>query len=199
MRNSFFRALIGLALVTAVTFESIAQKLDNEAYVKQNLALVDARVRSIDKEFFVKELLWVDFGKSGEVADSVDFQDEEFADDGIGNDLVKGDGIYTSLKQYEHNANISYNEELTPISVMKEVITDNEFLYENSLQDYMANYSKPGTFSQAKFYAVVVCDVSVCICKLQCLSCNNCFSGVPGYTSAICLKLKNCKVEVGWK
>ena len=57
MRNSFFGALMGLVLVTAVAFESIAQKHDNEAYVKQNLALVDARVRSIDKEFFVKELV----------------------------------------------------------------------------------------------------------------------------------------------
>lgn len=198
MRNSFVRTLSGLVLLTAVAFESAAQENDTEAYYKQNLALVDARVRSINKEFFVKELLWVDFGKSGVVADTMDFQDEGFADDGQGNDPVKGDGVYTSLKQYEHNANISYNEELTPISVMAEVVTDKEFLYENSLNDYLGTYIKPGTGTQGKFLVSVTCDVSVCLCKLQCYSCLHCFGPPLAPTSAICMKLKNCKLTIGF-
>ena len=57
---------------------------------------MDARVRSVDKEHYVKELILIDFKKTIALPEAFESFDSPFIDNGNGFDKVAGDGVYTS-------------------------------------------------------------------------------------------------------
>jgi hypothetical protein len=165
--------------------------------VKQNVAFTDARVRSLDENFFVRELHLVDFSRTMELPDLFEFDEVVFNDNGLGYDERERDGIYTSAQKFEHTENVTYQGQGVSKSVLKSCLADPGFLYREELMNYME--SSENMLSAQKIKVKFDCDVYICNCNTcKCISCGwpiflppNIFIGVVRH----CFKMMNCHIE----
>ena len=169
-----------------------------DLYFRQNVAIVDALIRSIDKEHYVKELLLKDFKRTTAIPELFEFDNTIFSDNGYGYDKRAGDGLYTSTDIFLHNNQVPYKQTDTEISVTNNSIVDKTFLYKNELSNYLKNYPTSG----AKFTIKYDCDIWMCSCNT--CSCKTCWTPILGPNGSVigvvrhCLKIKNCHFEVTW-
>ncbi len=170
-----------------------------DLYFRQNVAIVDALIRSIDKEHYVKELLLKDFKKTIAIPELFEFDNTIFSDNGYGYDKRAGDGLYTSTDIFLHNNQVPYKQTDTEISVTNNSIVDKAFLYKNELSSYLQTYSTSGS----KFTIKFDCDSYICSCN-SC-SCRTCWTPILSPTGTLigvvkhCLKIINCHWEIGWE
>jgi len=173
-----------------------ASKEDITMYFKENVAIVDARVRSVDKEHYVRELIMIDFKKAIALPEAFEFFDSPFIDNGKGFDKIAGDGVYTSSNNYLHNEKVPYLNSATERSVTGQALADIAFSHKNELQNYLSSIA-------SKFVVSLDCDIYTCHCN-SC-PCKTCWmpiigpgGGVIG-TVTYCLKIKNCHFTIGWE
>lgn len=174
---------------------------DTSLYIKENVAIVDAIIRSIDQGHYVKELFIYDFKKAIQIPAIFEFDNVVFTDNGLGYDAVAGDGIYTSSEQYMHSNSIPYQNGALRRSVMESCIIDVNFNQKAGLESYLNSYVTPA--AQGKIKISYDCDIWVCNCS-SC-SCKTCGwpiigpgGGYLGYVQH-CLKIKNCHFEIVWE
>ena len=78
---------------------SLSENFD-DTFIAENISIFDARVRSLDKSTYVKELYIINFSETSWGISDVGFKGELFKDDGKGNDLKANDNIYTSVEKF---------------------------------------------------------------------------------------------------
>ena len=89
--------ILGLLLFSTSLF---AQKESNEwteEYIKHNIAFTNITARVISSDLYVCEIRVTDYSKSLPMPDGFGLNKVTFSDNGEGNDLVKGDGVYSSM------------------------------------------------------------------------------------------------------
>ena len=191
-------ALSGFCLFTSKINSQTSK--DSVLYFKENVALIDALVRSVDREHYVKEMYFKDFNGSMKLPDIFEYDGVAFNDNGLGYDLNANDGIYTSVAQYLHSSKVPYQSHTNARSVLENSIVDFRFAHKSGLADFLTSYNVPGGSGKIKFS--FDCDVYVCSCS-SC-SCRTCWATIVsptgGYLGMVthCLKVVNCHISVGW-
>ncbi len=92
----YFASLLLLASQLQAQKQSVEW---SETYIRENVAFTSIKGRSVSVENFVYEIKVTDFNKSISMPVGFGLNGIVFSDDGLGNDLVKGDGVYTSREQ----------------------------------------------------------------------------------------------------
>ncbi|RYY86793.1 MAG: hypothetical protein EOO15_13510 [Chitinophagaceae bacterium] len=179
-----------LILCLGVCTGSFAQKSagDEQLYFKQHVALTDARVRVVAKGQLVREIVLADFSKTQKIAPAFGLNNDVFLDDGKGNDLKAGDGVYTSTDIYPGTEKTAGLEEGATRSTLDKPVVDPGFSHQAELEKYFsADQSATG-----KVGISLTCDMVWCNCASNC-RCRACdVSWLPHR----CFELKNCSVTV---
>ena len=106
-------------------------------YILKNVAATDAKIRSLNEDSYVRILVVKDFDGSIELPLIFGMGDDIFYDDGTKNDLIAGDGVFTSEASYEHTASIPYMADAIERSVINSPITSGEtFQHTEALAEY---------------------------------------------------------------
>ena len=168
--------------------------LSENHFLKQNVAFADARVRSISESEYVREIVLVDFSRSGKMPSSVIFHGTTFFDDGSYNDMKENDGIYASAAVFSHSESLPYEKDVIVKSVMEQVVIDSEFQYRDRIE-HMANvYSKPGN---SKGIARVGGEIGI-TCDIEFNTCG-CRADRWGWCNCCCFTISNCKTVIAVK
>lgn len=169
-------------------------ELASSKFLRQNISIFDARVRSTSKAQYVRELLLPNFSDKPWDKTSIGFDGYLFEDNGLKNDLIKNDGIYTSVDQFYHNDKVPFLEGELVRSVLEMPIVSPEFIQTEALQDFAYKYEldRPGAPNGrvAGPVATIECDVK--ICSTGCIA-DWIWSGFG------CVCVSNCKVKFGWE
>ncbi len=190
-----------MSIISALLFQACNKKKETEAtnpktvpspsdnvFFKNNIAFYDARIRSISKTNFVREIFLVNMSDQEWKKTELTFEDVQFKDDGTGNDLKANDGIFTSVITFPHDNKIVYNENQLIKSVLSNPVVSPQYKYRNQLEQFGNSYNLRKIPSRADIgwggpVATIECDVEwVCGCWNTC--CGPVFS--------------NCHVVFGW-
>jgi hypothetical protein len=90
---------IGLLLSSITLFAQNGSKKWTEEYIQQNIAFTKFTARVVTSDFYVCEITVTDINKSIPMPEGFGLNDVSYADNGVGNDLIKGDGVYSSVDQ----------------------------------------------------------------------------------------------------
>lgn len=162
-----------------------------ERFFDQNVAFADARVRSVSRKKYIREIVLVNFSEFNKMPASVIFDGTTFFDDGSFNDLTAYDGIYTSAAIFNHSERVPYYEDLTLRSVMEETIIDYKFKHRSKLDKITDTYVKPRSSSNGIYKLLVVtmeCDIKYGTC--------GCRADEYGWCDCCCIRLTNCRISV---
>ncbi|MFZ1527418.1 MAG: hypothetical protein WAT19_01625 [Ferruginibacter sp.] len=69
-------------------------------YIKKSVAITKTAAREISKTEYVVELTLTDYAGTQKLPTGFGLKNAVFVDDGIGNDLKAGDGVYTSKEKF---------------------------------------------------------------------------------------------------
>lgn len=151
MKNQeiFFRCLAFLVVSIIFTgcdleagFEEEEVQSEPGEFIEHNVAFVDARIRSISEEEYVREVVLMNFSDDNNMPPSIIFEGTTFFDNGSFNDLSSSDGIYTSAAIFKHDEEMPYKENMNIKSLMNEVIIDKHFQHKDQLEKAIDEYSK---------------------------------------------------------
>jgi hypothetical protein len=124
-----------------VALKSQAQKQIGEwteEYLKQNIALTKIKARVVSPDFYVCEITITDFNKKLPLPEGFGMKGLVFSDNGTGNDLVKGDRVYSSTEQ------IKFLNGQPKILEKKSIYYDENFQYKPSLDSDNGSQTKIG-------------------------------------------------------
>ncbi|WP_066441182.1 choice-of-anchor X domain-containing protein [Chryseobacterium sp. CCH4-E10] len=180
LKIKFMRKLFkftSIIMLFIANFISAQQKID-ETFIKENIAIMDARILSLSEKEFTKQLIVSNFSEENKLPSQLNFLDEEFFDDGKNNDEVAGDGIYTSKQTFLHSERVPYVKTEKSYSVLDHIIIDKNFKKTESLEK-----KKKGASSFGGPTATLDCDIKwVCGCMSSCC----------GFI------VSNCHFTIGW-
>jgi hypothetical protein len=179
-----------IALILAGIFVCDTAELVAQSYFQKNVAITNARVRSLNATTYVRELLLVDFAKQEPLMGSFGFRTDGFFDDGQGNDAKAGDGIYTSRNTYEHSGSVPYLREQPVRSVVSGPITDYAFLHDQALNNNIQGGGGKTALAAGPGIKVKLVRCS-CPQECRCLACD------WGWTNW-CLAVEEVEIEIGW-
>jgi hypothetical protein len=166
--------------------------LSENQFLKQNVAFADARVRSISETACVKEIVLIDFSKSGRLPSSMIFDGTTFFDDGSYNDLQASDGIYASAAIFNHSERVPYDKELPVRSVMEQIVIDADFQFKDRMEYIAAVYSMPINMREPRKAEGDLSFIRIkVICDLEFGTCG-CRADRWGLCSCCCFYVGNC-------
>jgi len=171
---------------------SLSENFD-DTFIAENISIFDARVRSLDKSTYVKELYIINFSETSWGISDVGFEGQLFKDDGKGNDLKANDNIYTSVEKYSFNSNVQYDEKFQVKSVMVDYIVSPEFKHSEKLAEFVKNYSNSSVIGNASAKGKVGGSVK---CKIKAVS-SGCIADWI-WSGFGCLQLSGCTIEINW-
>jgi len=160
----------------------------SSTYLHENVALYDRFIRSLDSNEYVIELEFMDFDGSATLPSVLSFEGLEYFDDGTGNDLTSGDGVYTSEVPHSHNISYPYDANNLHYSISDEFMANPAFLYKYELE----NDTDRGSIVKIK----LECDFGTCECSVSWCTCLACvWWDAPG-----CITYTNCRggIEIGY-
>lgn len=169
----------------------------NDAF-KRNVSIFDARVRAIDNEGFVKELVFADFSGGKVLGDAIIFDGLAFTDNGKFFDLKAGDGIFTAVEKTVYNGVIT-TESLTRrqvLSVLEAPIVDPSFQQMSQLTDFTLQYTDRQVASGPN--ARVKGPVATLECDVE-FGTKGCRAQQWGWCDSCCITISNCKAKIGWE
>lgn len=171
-------------------------------FIKENVSFVDARIRSINLNKYVREIVLNNHSTLKMMPSSLIFEDTYFVDDGSYNDLKSSDGIYTSTNNLEYNGIIKYDEYNNIISVMDEIIVDKNFKYKDQLKKLYSIKIKPNTMKKDIGINGNGSGNKVSIIQVECeiaFGTSGCRAERWGWCSSCCFTISNCsKITFGW-
>ncbi len=148
-----------------------------EDYFKRNIAITDVKARNVGIDKFVIEMSLIDFNKSSSLPEGFGFNHNiTYADNGKEYDLIKGDGIYTSIQTFSF-------EELIKMGGTK-ISGDPKFYIDEKFQ-YIAEIEQKPTFGIR-----IKCEFELC-CPCVGGSCPAC-----DWFGWKCWNAKKCEVEI---
>lgn len=169
---------------------------ESVSFFKENMSIFDARVRTLNESFFVKELYIANFADRSWDKSEIGFDNTLFKDNGEGNDLIANDGIFTSVEKFNFNDKIVYDKEVELKSVMNKMITSPSFKHTKKLNDLKAEYrintiyeAEDGLTGRDGPKAELTCDVE--ICSSGCIA-DWIWEGFG------CICVSNCTATIGW-
>lgn len=166
------------------------QPVGYEQFFKQNMAIFDARVRSINENNYVRELYLPNFSAQAWEKNGVGYEGVLFRDNGEANDLVANDGIFTSTVTFAHDARFPYNAAKTLISVMERPVVSEEFVQQEALNQLELSYDLRKNQAQSRVFEIT-CDVRIVPCPNTSWY-NTSLFGEP------CVEFSNCSVTIGF-
>jgi hypothetical protein len=147
MKKVFFYFATSLLAVSAFMFScqkesstDITAKTE-QSLLKENLAILDLRVRTLDKDMYVKEVVLQNFSSEPFKKDFLTIKGKNYSDDGTSNDLIAGDGIFTSSEQYSFDNIVKFDKNQTIRSLSGRPIVDPEFKNIPELRKIIESYS----------------------------------------------------------
>lgn len=163
------------------------------ADTSKNLTVYDVRIRSIDENNYVKEMLIIDFDQNG-LTESVGYKDYYFVDNGEGNDKVAGDGVYTTTTTFKHDNQTPFEKVGTSKSILEKPILNTGFdkvtqitafgkTYKFRDDTWMADAGPEWIFNFS-------CDVSFGTC--------GCRAHSWGWCDCCCIGFSNCRTGVNF-
>ncbi|MFN7118092.1 MAG: hypothetical protein ACK4TA_14925 [Saprospiraceae bacterium] len=153
--------------------------------------MFDARIHSLNQEEYVRELVFVSFSDDAQMPAIIAFDGVAFSDNGEQMDRVAGDGIYTSVEKFKHDARIPFLADQMLRSVMENPIVDPTFKHSKALADYSAAYTLRANEVQSRILEVT--------CPIK-FGTNGCRAEQWGWCSNCCFSIDfdNCTVTVGF-
>lgn len=164
--------------------------LKKEEFFKKNMAVFDARIRSIDDSKYVRELYLPNFSNDTWGEDEIGFDGEVFIDNGEINDQAPNDGIFTSVNTFNHDSRIPYFEDKKLRSVLSKVIVSPDFIQDEALNELELNYDLRKGQIQSRVLRVT-CDIVFRDCPNEYWY-NTTIFGEP------CVYLEECSVTFGF-
>lgn len=173
--------------------DELKAPVSQNQFFKENVSFVDARVRSLNLNEYVREVILVNHSKLNMMPSSLIFKDTYFVDNGSFSDLKANDGIYTSSDKFEYNRVVTYDENST-VSVMSEIVVDRTFKYKDELKNLYAIKLNPserknigvngnGAVNKVSFVSVE-CDIE--------FGTNGCRAERWGWCNSCCYTISNC-------
>jgi hypothetical protein len=161
---------------------------------QENVVFFDARVRALNEQKFIKEVVVVDFSPGKNlVQEVVMYNNMAYVDNGSFFDLRAGDGVFTSVEAFIYTETITPElvRGTAPVSVLRAPIVNVAFNKKQELASYARTYQvkgrRPG--SNPTGLIEVECEVSS--------GGTNCPAVHWGLCSSCCIIISNCKVTVG--
>jgi hypothetical protein len=177
------------------TKEETFQKMspaESKLFFLRNVSIFDARIRTIDENYFAREVYLKNFSKQNWNETLIEFTGFLFEDLGRGNDLVANDGIFTSVEKFNFNTKVVYNSKQLIRSVMQNPIVSPEFSKNEELQQFSKEYVMKGNIANKTTVggtATITCDVK--IVSSGCIA-DWVWDGFG------CIGVSNCSATVGW-
>ena len=104
-------------------------------YWANNVAILDMRIRTVSATVYTREIVIRDFDGTIELVAGFGFGPDFFADDGQGNDLVAGDGVFSSERCYPHNPAMPFVALNAVTSALETIILDTQFQHTEQLEN----------------------------------------------------------------
>ncbi|TRX71021.1 hypothetical protein [Carboxylicivirga sp. M1479] len=161
----------------------------SEQFFKENIAIFDARIRTIDENTFVREVYLKNFSSEPWDKTSIGFTGYLFEDNGKGNDIIANDGLYTSVEMFVFDDKFEFNEDIDILSIMEKPIITSDFIQTKALQKFSNGYSERTQKLKAGGTATITCDVKVV--STGCIA-DWIWDGFG------CIEFSNCSVTIGW-
>ncbi|MEN8138255.1 MAG: hypothetical protein ABFR62_07470 [Bacteroidota bacterium] len=159
----------------------ISETLSQSEFIKENVAVNDARYRSVSNQFYVKEIVLINFSKDkskNQMPETLTSNGTSFFDDGSYNDITANDGIYTSAAKFYHDESRPFVKDGTINSVMFEsYIIDTSFKHSDKLSSLNSKKS-----------IGIECDIEFGTC--------GCNADDWGWCDCCCFSLSNCKASL---
>ncbi|NOU19653.1 MAG: hypothetical protein HOO91_19015 [Bacteroidales bacterium] len=162
-----------------------------EEFSKKNVAFYDARIRSINKTSYVRELYFKNFSDEPLRVQTTYFNEDIFVDNGQGNDLVANDGVFTSTEVFSHDTRIPYDSFNSVRSVLKAPVVHPNFQQSIKLAAHESNYSIRKRPNNQKIMEVT-CDIT-----FGGGGCNACDWFGGGWCN-YCFRLSDCSITIGF-
>ncbi len=169
-------------------------EVESADFFKKNISIYDARVRSINEQNYVKELYLANFSSEQWDKKSIGFEGLLFEDNGLGNDLIANDQIFTSVNEFPHTSNVQFVENNKARSVLNTPIISPEFIRKTELEilsnEYTLNRETNSSNRLSGPVATLECDVE--ICSSGCIA-DWVWDGFG------CVSVSNCRAKIGWE
>jgi hypothetical protein len=183
--------LFGMVLIF-LGYRSYAQFTSD--FFAKNVAIVAATERSISEKEYVRQIRLKIFEgtQTGPIVIGNDAYG--FVDDGTGNDLVSGDGIYTTVNSFPYTDANAFNPEAPEKSVLSAAIVNRNFGHREELKEFLNdNPPVPGADG---LEISLECDVTWCSCSSKCGGCYVSWGARRGCVP--CPKFTDCKLTITW-
>lgn len=170
---------------------SVAE-MKNISY-NENVALFDSRIKAVDPQHYIKELVFADFSGKGILGELVNFEGMAFVDNGQRFDATAGDGVFTAVEKTPYNEVVKAGS-LTgsqPKSLLQAPIVGPTFKRMAELAAYQAsharNYVSSGSNAGARLAQLIICRAYWTI--------NTCYASRWGLCDGACCVTISCVVE----
>ena len=151
-------------------FSSIGQQSADDKitddYLNQNIAFTKIVKRSLESGLYIVEITVRDFNKSAILPVGFGLKKLAFSDDGMQNDLIGGDGIYTSTT--------ALNFTDTQSDILGRQIVGSSFKYYNELSSNLSADKTNHLVRASQTYGLFKCKFRKCGCPCPSGSCPAC-------------------------
>ena len=160
--------MIGLIILSINLFAQERNKEWTEEYIQHNIAFTNIKARVITSDFYICEITVTDLSKSLPMPMGFGLNGQTFADNGVGNDLVRGDGVYSSTDQIKF------------LKVQPEILAKRYKIFDENYQ----GKSQTGVSSDG-----FGCKIRKCGCPCPTYTCRAC-----EWWGWSCLELYDCEI-----
>ncbi len=157
---------------------------------KENVAILDARVRSINPNKHIREIILLDFSNHnfGKLKKRIIFDDINFSDEGTGHDKVANDGIYTSNTVFDNGDRLFQYVGESKRALSNPIVSP-EFKHQTKL-DKVIDDSNLDPSNPFRFGGKVKCDFG--------FNGTGCPASDLGWCDSCCLHISNCSFTLSW-
>lgn len=175
-----------------------AQEVSTDFVESENIAFYDARIRSMNRQQYVKEIVMLNFADQPWEKESLGFNQTSYVDNGKFYDQVAGDGVFTSTELFEYDDEVTYSTTEKVRSVLEQPIVDVSFRHQQALDRVMSG-GELGEVQMERFIkrpggsigGSVTCDLTFGVC--------GCIADKLGICNCCCIGISNCKFKGEFK
>ena len=146
----------------------------------EHVAFTGFFTRNLSSGVYVREIKLVDFSGGRILPVGFGVLGTTFADNGQGNDLVAGDGLYTSTDTYAITAAKAGNPVDVSVSASNQIVVDESFQHDSQLES-----------DEYRVKVKVKCKIKKCRCPCGNMTCPAC-----EWWGWSCIEWEWCEIEV---
>jgi hypothetical protein len=167
-----------------------------QSLLKENVAILDLRVRTIDNDTYIKEVVILNFSSEPLNKQLLVLKGKNYSDDGMNNDLTAGDGVFASFEQYRFDNIVKFDKNKMIRSLSGHPIIDPTFRKSNELRSAMDQYAYYDNSLGTKKSKTAIVEVT---CPIK-FGTNGCIAERIGICRNCCFSIdfNNCTVTIGF-